>query len=101
MSRYFLQNSKAAVLSMASLRADNVIMLGNSFLKRLYLTFIADSFQLMTRAVRNIGVSESDELRSSADSFDLSSHRARTVTPSPGRIDCSISLMRHKTLCFF
>src|SRR5260370_37360796 len=102
MLRYFLQISKGYVPSMTRLRADKVVISGNFFLKRSYLDFIADSFQLMTKEVRNIGVNESDELASSADFAVIFLQRAQIAMSlsSCFTVDVSISLMRDKTFCF-
>jgi hypothetical protein len=93
--RYVLQKSKGVVASMTRLSANNVDISGEST-KRLYLTFIADSLQLMIRAVRNIGVTESDDLASSAHSSVTTSHRAPILMLVPSCVvtNSSISVTR-------
>jgi hypothetical protein len=103
MFRYLLQKSKGSVLSMTRLRADSEDIFGNSFLKRSYLDFIADSFQLMTKEVRNIGINESNDLASSADSAVIVLHSVPIAMSlsSCFTVKFSISLIRDKTSCFF
>lgn len=91
------------MVSITRFNADKVEISGNIATKRWYLDFIADSRQLMTRAVRNTGASESDESDSSEDSAVMALHRAPIDVSRPfdETIKFSISLIRAKTSSFF
>src|SRR6185437_13735290 len=87
--------------SMTRFRANNVEISGNIAANLLHRDSIADSLQLITRAVRKIGRSESDDFANSADSAATRVHTAPIVTPSPGDMTkVSISRIRAKTSAF-
>lgn len=91
------------MLSIMRLRSISVDISGNIFTNRSYLDFIADSRQLMTSAVRNIGVNESVALANLMDSAVMLLHRVPIeITPSPpNMMKFSISAILDKSPVFF